>query len=75
MNLNPPRPARKNVFLVSAGSKRASLHFFVETRPVTLAGHFGGPAWEFVYECSETGFQRRFGCEERTVRMPSDTEE
>lgn len=45
--LNPPCPTR---------------HRFLETREWLVPGPGGGQGWEFIFECCETGFEKRWGC-------------
>jgi hypothetical protein len=51
-----PKPERKTLWLVSEGLKRPTwtIHFFVESRECD-------EGIEFVYQCSRTNVQRRFG--------------
>lgn len=61
-----PKPETINAYLESAGYKtrKATLHFFIEARETTVDGP-RGDAWEFIYKCSETGAERRWGIVER----------
>ncbi len=68
-NFRPPNPMQRHPILVNADGE-ATHHVFVETRPCTIPARVGVPAsdaWEFVYECSRTGQQRRWGLVERHV--------
>ncbi len=61
-----PKPETINAYLESAGYKRkkATLHIFVEARETTVEGP-RGDSWEFIFKCSETGVERRWGVIDR----------
>lgn len=63
MTKDLPKPATRTAFLVSTGITipTPTKHKYVETRECELLGPGGGPAYEFVFECQETGMQRRWG--------------
>lgn len=57
-----PRPQTLTANLESEGIKgTVTLHRYVDTIPCDV----GGPAFEFIYECSLTGARRRWGLIER----------
>jgi hypothetical protein len=68
----PPSPETKRALLPSVAFEYPTWtrHKFVEARPCVLPGACGGPAYEFIFQCCETGFERRWGVVERTVRIP-----
>jgi len=61
-----PEPQTTNAYLISAGykRKRATLHVFVEARETTVEGP-RGDAWEFIFKCTETDAERRWGIVDR----------
>lgn len=68
----PPSPETKLAHLTSDAFEAPTwtLHKFVKTQACVLAGPLGGPAYEFIYQCTQTGFQRRWGTVDRTVPIP-----
>lgn len=64
-----PVPETKRATLMSIAFEHPTptRHKFVEARPCVLPGAGGGPAYEFIYQCCETGFERRWGVVERTT--------
>lgn len=64
-NAPAPKPDTICAYLPSDGyrDRRATLHNFLEAREANVEG----PAWEYVYVCSETGVERRWGLVERLV--------
>jgi hypothetical protein len=62
-----PRPERFTVCIPSNGygSPRATRHKYVATRETTFEGPHGGPAYEFIFRCEETGEERRYGYQMR----------
>lgn len=68
-----PQPKSKRAKLMSAGCRRPTWHIYVATMECTVprvgganGEVLGGPGWEFLFECEETGAQRRWGLEDRT---------
>lgn len=69
--MKPPKPETLRAVLPSfgyppGGRPRWTEHHFVEAREALV----GGPnpdAWEFVFECEETGAERRWGIVDRSV--------
>jgi hypothetical protein len=68
--VKPPKPQTLTAILPSfgsgAGRPRCTLHKYIATRECSVAGP-DGDAWEFIYECQETGVERRWGIEDRLV--------
>lgn len=69
-----PKPDTLNAHLESAGytHSRATLHEYVDTRECEVEvprteGTAKQPAWEFIFKCTETGVERRWGCVDRLV--------
>lgn len=70
----PPKPQNLTPLLVSQGygAVRWTRHKYVETRPAHLLDREGRPMrdgeiWEHIFECTETGEERRWGNAERNV--------
>lgn len=68
--MNKPKPDTLSAYL-SIGS-RATLHTFLDTRECEVEvprteGTAKQPAWEFIFRCSETGTERRWGLVDRLV--------
>lgn len=62
-----PKPETLSAYLESAGYikfRKMTLHTFVEARETVVEGP-RGDAWEFIYKCTETGAERRWGVVER----------
>lgn len=55
----PPEPERKRAILVNARGN-PTRHVFVKSQITDLPF---GRGWEFIFECLDTGAQRRYGCE------------
>ena len=70
----PPIPEVKRAILISAAFEQPTptLHKFVGTRACVLPGPGGGRAYEFRFQCTETGFERRFGVVDRVTDAPVD---
>lgn len=73
-NTNKPKPDTLAAHLESAGysHRKATLHLYVDTRECEVEvprteGREPQPAWEFIYKCTETGAERRWGCVDRLV--------
>ncbi len=64
--MKPPVPDTRRPWLVNAHGK-ATRHKYVATRPISCGF---GDAWEFVYVCSVTGAERRWGAVERDGVTP-----
>lgn len=62
-----PSPETKKAWLPSVAFDypTATMHKFVEARACVLQGAGGGPAYEFIFQCCETGFERRWGVVDR----------
>lgn len=61
-NVKPPVPQTVRAKLVSTGTTIPTYtwHRFIESQITNL--EFGdGEAWEFIYECEQTGARRRWG--------------
>lgn len=58
-----PKPDTINAYLPSYGyaNRRATLHVYHETRECAVEG----PAYEYIYKCTETNVERRWGLVER----------
>lgn len=61
--MKPPKPETRTALLANPAltQNRVTLHRFLETRECVLEGADGGPAWEFIFQCTVTGFERRWG--------------
>ena len=59
--MKPPKPETKTAILYNAAVQDFTLHRFVEARPWLVPGVGGGQGFEFIFECTETGFERRWG--------------
>ena len=66
MSMKPPAPTTKIAFLFSQTMKKMTRHSYSRTKACELSGVLGGPAWEHLYICSESGTERRWGTEDRT---------
>lgn len=62
--LKGPKPETLTALLPSfgygPGRPRITVHTYVDTRECVLPTP-DGEAWEFVFKCSETGVERRWG--------------
>ncbi len=60
---NSPKPETTTARLPSEGysNGRTTAHFYFETRETDV----DGPAYEYIFKCSETGAERRWGLIER----------
>lgn len=64
--LPTPIPETINALLPSLGypDRRPTLHIYLEARETRVDGP-RGEAWEFIFKCSETGLERRWGIVDR----------
>lgn len=62
-----PRPETLVAILPSAGIKPETWteHRYAETLECIVTGPGGGDAYEFMFECMETGVRRRWGTSDR----------
>lgn len=80
VTIKPPRPETLKAKLVSVAIEKPTftVHRYVETVAVIIEAPKIGDAdsvrdvrgWAFVFECTETGFRRRYGIVDRTVDVP-----
>lgn len=70
--MTAPKPRLRRALLWSKNVRRPTWHRYVSTMECVIprgadpeGGTTGGPGWEFLYECEETGAQRRWGVEDR----------
>jgi hypothetical protein len=61
-----PKPDTLSAVLMSEGLWRPTWHTYLETREVDLPMG-DGSAYEYIYVCSESGVERRWGTRHRLV--------